>query len=260
MKRRNYFGLVLLAFGLMMAGRASAQGKMFWGDGYSITFSSTSWDTVKSRNIIASPIYMAMATMAASPASGLPNLDSLTNAYADTLGGKITKDSSGIKTLGKYEVHWQKYTYDSLPKLSAMIKAAVPFAQPLKNGSFRIYYLYSNGFEFTIACSTILNNGIAPYAEVEAAIATLKLGSEAGILGTARASGRQLWIRDGKLGGAWLQAHKAVSVEGFDARGASVGPASATSEGTWALPASKETLVLRVRTADGLSAHLPVRP
>jgi hypothetical protein len=260
MKRRDYFGLVLLALGLMMTGRASAQGKMFWGDGYSITFQSTSWDTVKSRNIIASTSFFAIATMGASPATGLPNLDSMTDAYADTLGGKITKDSSGVKTLGKYEVHWQKYNYDSLPKLSAIISASAPFIPPLKKGSFRIYYLYSGGFEFTLACMSILPNGIAPYAEIEAAIATLKLGSEAGILGAARAAGRELWIRDGKLGGAWLRAHKPVSVEGFDARGALVGSASAASEGTWALPASKETLVLRVRTADGLSAHLPVRP
>jgi hypothetical protein len=260
MVRRNYFGLVLLAFGLMAAGRASAQGKTFAGEGYSITFSSTSWDTVKSRNIIASTSFFAIASMGASPATGLPDLDSMTNAYADTLGGKIAKDSSGEKALGKYQVHWQKYTYDSLPKLSAIITASAPFIPPLKKGSFRIYYLYHGGFEFTIACMSILPNGVAPYDEIEKAIATLKLGSEAGIVDMARAAGRDLWIRDGVLGGAWLNAHRPASVEGFDARGARVGSAAPTSEGTWALPASKAALVLRVRTTDGLSVNLPVRP
>jgi hypothetical protein len=183
----------------------------------------------------------------------------LTAAFADTLGGKITKDSAGVKNLGKYEVHWQKYTYDTLPKLSALVSKSAGFPVTLKNGSFRVYYLVADGYAFTIACMSVLAGGIAPYPDVEQAIATLKLGVLAGIFNVARAAGRDFWIRNGQLGGGWLQANKPVAVEGYDAGGALIGAATPAAGGVWNLPVSKGDMFLRVRAADGTNLNFIVR-
>lgn len=261
MTLRQYFGLVSLSLALFLPRHAAAQNKTFKGDNFAITFATPGWDTASSTYIITKykGLY-GVATMGAVPGATLPDLDSLTASYSDSLGGKITKDSSGVKTLGKYEVHWQKYTYDTLPKLSALVSKAADFPVTLKNGSFRVYYLTADGFQFTLACMSVLAGGTPPYTDVEQAIATLKLGGNAGILSAARTGGRDLWIRDGMLGGAWLQGHKPVAVEGFDLRGGLVGAAKPAGDGAWSLPASRADMLLRVRLADGASLHFLVRP
>ncbi|MDB5049826.1 MAG: hypothetical protein JWO30_2897 [Fibrobacteres bacterium] len=260
MMGRKYFGLAFAILALCIPHRAAAQGKTFSGDNFAITFKAAGWDTATSSYIISKygGLY-GMATMGATASTTLPDLDSLTAAFADTLGGKITKDSAGVKTLGKYEVHWQKYTYDTLPKLSALVSKAAGFPVTLKNGSFRVYYLVADGYAFTIACMSVLAGGVAPYGDVEQAIATLKLGSLAGISNVARAS-RDLWIRNGQLGGGWLQANKLVAVEGFDAGGALIGAGTPASEGVWNLPVSKGDMFLRVRAANGTDLHFVVHP
>ncbi|MEO6098302.1 MAG: hypothetical protein ABIW76_22570, partial [Fibrobacteria bacterium] len=172
----------------------------------------------------------------------LPNLDSLATFYSDSLGGHITKDSSGIKTLGNYSVHWQQFKYDSLPKLSAQISASTGLEVHLTNGNFRVYYLQSESYVFTLALLAVLPGGIPPYADVEAAITTLKLGAQTGIISLARGAGRDLWIRGGKLGGAWLKANRVFAVECFDTRGALIGSATHAAEGSWNLPASRQDM------------------
>ncbi|HKP97000.1 MAG TPA: hypothetical protein VJ385_14715 [Fibrobacteria bacterium] len=259
MNRQHCFGLALASLAWLIPGGAAAQGKTFTGENYGITFPA-GWDIIRAPNVIAKISAFAMGIMGASAGTTLPDVDSLTAAFSDSLGGPIRKDSSGVKTLGKYQVHWQKYAYDTLPRLSALITKEAPFIPPLKDGSFRVYYLVSDGVSFSTACLSLLHGGIAPYGEVEQAILTLKLGALAGIRDVARASGPDLWIRGGKLGGAWLQAHHPVSIEGFDARGALLGAAVPASEGAWVLPSAPETLFLRVRAADGSSLRLAVHP
>ena len=261
MKMRKYIGSALMILGLAAMQGAAAEGKTFLGANYAITFQATGWDTVKSGNIIAKlgGLY-GMATMGATPGSNLPNLDSLTTAFSDSLGGEIKKDSSGLITLGKYDVHWQKYTYDTLPKLSKLISSTAPFPVTLSHGSFRVYYLVADGFQFTIACMSILPGGIAPYPDVEAAIKTLRLGVLAGIRDRARTVSRDLWIREGQLGGAWLDANKPTAIEAFDTRGFRLGSGVPTAKGTWSLPVSRQEMFLRVRAADGSSLQFVVHP
>src|SRR4051794_20064736 len=100
MKSVKYLGLVLTLIGLALPRAAAAQGKTFKGENFEITFQTAGWDTIKNANILAKlgGLY-GMATLGVTPSATLPNLDSLTAAYADTLGGKITKDSSGKMNL-----------------------------------------------------------------------------------------------------------------------------------------------------------------
>jgi hypothetical protein len=254
--------LVTIGFALPESASAQSTTRTFKGDEYAITFSSA-WDTVMNNSILGKYLGAGgMATLGAEKSAALPNIDSISAALTDSMGGEVKKDSSGKKTIGTYEVFWQKYTYDSLPTLSAMLAEMSPLATPLKNGSFRVYYLHSNGVAFTIACMSILagGKGIAPYADIEAAIATLKLGSLAGIHSVMRTGGRDLWVRDGKLGGSWLKTNRVFAVECFDSRGALIGAATHAAEGTWMLPASRQEMFVRLRTAVGTGLHFIVRP
>jgi len=254
--------LLVAALGIVFPQSASAQ-KTFKGEDWAITFRS-GWDTVSGQNLIGFHGGLdGLVTLDATAGSALPNLDSMAAFYSDSLGGHITKDSSGTKTLGAYTVHWQKFNYDSLPKLSAQIAQSlqVPVALvKLMNGSFRVYYLQSDSFVFTAAALSVFPNGASPYPDVESAIPTLKLGVQAGIISLARGVGRDLWIRGGKLGGAWLKANRVFAVECFDARGAHIGSATHAAEGSWNLPASRQDMFVVLRMADGTTEHFNVRP
>jgi hypothetical protein len=251
--------LALMAFA--WAPREAAAQKVFKGDYYNITFSA-GWDTVGNSAILRKNLgFSGMATLGATPGSGLPNVDSLSNDYSESLGGKITKDSSGVKTLGKYEVHWQKFTYDSLPGLSKIIGAAMGDTLfQLSKGSFRVYYLAADGYRFTIAGMRIYDLGNFPYPDIETAIKTLKLAANSGIVPLARGNVGGLWVQDGKLGGPWLKANRVFAVECYDVRGSLIGHATHAAEGTWALPKTGSEMLVRLRTAQGAGMHFLVRP
>lgn len=262
-KMWNYWtaALALVSIGLAFPGSASAQ-KTFKGDDYAITFPG-GWDTVSTSFILRKHLGLGgMATLGSQAGSVLPNIDSITASLSDSLGGTLTKDSSGVKSIGKYQVHWQEFKYDSLPKLSARIKAIFPLASTLKNGSFRVYYLNADGIGFTIAGMSLTKVGsdTPPYPDIEKALETLKLGAIAGINTVTRTGGRDLWVRDGKLGGSWLKANKVFAVECFDSRGSFIGAATHASEGTWKLPVSRQEMFVRLRTAVGTDLHFIVRP
>jgi hypothetical protein len=251
--------LMVAALGIVFPKTAQAD-KTFKGENFAITF-TTGWDTIQSASVIGKYQGLAgMVTQGATEGTALPNLDSLAAFYSDSLGGHITKDSSGTKTLGKYSVHWQQFKYDSLPKLSAQISASTGLTVNLKNGSFRVYFLQAEGHVFTLALLAILPNAIPPYADVETAIPTLKLGAQAGIISLARGVGRDLWIRGGKLGGAWLRTNRVFAVECFDTRGALIGSATHAPEGSWNLPSSRQEMFVVLRMADGTTEHFNVRP
>jgi hypothetical protein len=251
--------VLVAALGIVFPKSAQAD-KVFNGENFVITF-PTGWDTLQSANVIGKyeGLY-GMATQGATEGTTLPNADSLAEFYSDSLGGHITKDSNGVKTLGKYTVHWQQFKYDSLPKLSARIPPSVSPLVSLKNGSFRVYYLQADGYVFSIALVAVVPNFPAPYADVEAAIPSLKLGAQAGIISLARGPGRDLWIRGGKLGGAWLKTNRVFAVECFDARGALIGSATHAAEGSWNLPVSRQDMFVVLRMADGTTEHFNVRP
>lgn len=252
--------LMVAALGIVFPKTAQAD-KTFKGESYTINFSAA-WDTIpKTPNVIGKykGVY-GIATLGATESETLPNLDSLAAFYSDSLGGHITKDSSGIKTLGKYSVHWQQFKYDSLPKLSAQISAATGLIVNLQNGSFRVYYLQSDVYVFTLALLAVLPGGIPPYADAEEAISTLKLGNQAGIISLSRGVGRDLWIRGGTLGGSWLKTNRVFAVECFDVRGALIGSATHAAEGSWNLPASRQNMFVVLRMADGSVEHFNVRP
>lgn len=250
----------LAACAFLLPQAARAQAKTFVGDHYAITFGSA-WDSIKTHSVLGKNSGLqGMATMGATLGSGLPNVDSLAATYADSLGGTLKKDSSGRMTLGAYDVHWQKFTYDSLPKLSASVSAALGgLPVSLKNGSFRVYYLNSNGVTFSLACMSIVGVVKAPYADVEAAIATLKLTAQAGIVPLSRGIG-DIWVKDGKLGGGWLKANRVFAVECYDPRGAFLGNATHAAEGAWLLPKTGAEMLVRVKTATGAGMHFMVRP
>ena len=260
MSRSSVIGLSLFLFGLFHeAPRAQAKSKVFTGDHYSITFSS-SWDTVQSGSVLGKDGGLSgLATLGASPGSSLPDIDSLTSAYSASLGAQIKKDSSGRKTIGKYDVHWQNYTYDSLPMLSASDSQPVRLPMASRNGEFRVYYLNSDGVSFAIACMSILG-GKPPYADVETALATLTLSATTGIIPLARGFSRDVWVKDGKVGGAWLKANRVYAVECYDTRGAFLGQATHAAEGAWQLPKIQGEMLVRLKTVDGNGLHFLVRP
>jgi hypothetical protein len=202
-----------------------------------------------------------LAYISCVPGSDLPNVDSLAANYASVLGGAITKDSAGTKTLGKYAVHWQDFKYDSLPILSEMIRARAPFIPPLKNGSFRVYYLVSDGYVFTIAGIRVVASSPYPYPDIETGISTLKFKPLSGhVRGAVRNLGGGLWTRDGLLGGDWLRKHPALSVECFGTDGRFLGSAIPDGDAAWILPASREGMVVVIRARDGRSQSLLARP
>ncbi len=261
MSFQRCFLLVFAVAGIVLPGKASAQaGKTFSGAGYAITFSSK-WDTTKVKGVIGHTGGLGgIAALGATPGNTLPNVDSIMATFRDSLGGDLKKDSSGQMAIGGYEVHWQKFTYDTLPKLSAAISAAMGFPVTLKNGSFRVYYLNANGMGFSIAGMAVLPRGIPPYADIESALATLKLGPQAGIVPLGGATLRDLWVRDGKLGGVWLRTNRVFAVECYDSRGAFVGNATHAAEGAWQLPVGRGEILVRLKTATGMGMHFLVRP
>ena len=252
--------LAILAAALAWLPQSAQAQRLFSGDHYSLTFASSSWDTVGSHAVLGKNLGLSgLATLGANPGSTLPDIDSLTRAYSDSLGGDIKKDSSGQKTIGKYMVHWQKYTYDSLPKLSAAISAQLGYPVTLRKGEFRVYYLNADGVSFAIACISI-TGGKPPYADVETALATLKLTAGTGIIPLSRGPAGDLWVKDGKLGGGWLKANRVFAVECYDTRGAFLGLATHAAEGAWQLPAMQGQMIVRLKTAGGDGAPFLVRP
>lgn len=252
--------LSLCVMGFLPQG-ISAQTKTFSGDHYSIGFSS-SWDTVQTHMILGKSLGLqGMAALGVSLGTSLPDIDSLTAAYAESLGGTIKKDSAGKVTLGKYDVHWQKFTYDSLPGLSKAVTQAAGFPVNLKKGEFRVYYLNSDGVSFSIACMSIMSGVKAPYGEVETAIGTtLKLYAGVGIIPLTRGFAREIWVKDGKVGGAWLKANRVYAVECYDTRGAFLGQATHAAEGAWQLPKIQGEILVRLKTVDGNGMHFLLRP
>lgn len=251
-----------MAFGLLPR-PASAQGvRTFKGEFHSINF-ATSWDTVKTNAIIAKYQGLGgMATLGASESNALPDIDSLLKAYKDSLGGDIRRDpdSAGIKVIGKYQIHWQNFNYDSLPRLSQSITAATGIQTTLKKGRFRVYYLNAEGISFSVAVMAIISGGTIPYADVEAALVTLKLNSKTGIRFVSMARAGDVWFRSGVLGGAYLRTMRVHAVECFDSRGRLIGMAVHGPEGTWIVPfPGKGEYFLRLRVSNGNAVYLAVR-
>lgn len=253
--------LSLCALGFLPRAATAQATKTFSGEHYSIALASA-WDTVQTHLVLGKSLGLqGMAALGVSLGSSLPDIDSLSAAYAETLGGNIKKDSSGQKALGKYEVHWQKFTYDSLPGLSKAVSDAAGFPVNLKNGEFRVYYLNSDGVSFSVAVMSILAGVKAPYAEVETAIgSTLKLTSGVGIIPLSRGFSRDIWVKEGKVGGAWLKANRVYAVECYDTRGAYLGQAIHAAEGAWQLPKIQGEILVRLKTASGEGIHFLVRP
>lgn len=240
--------------------RAVRADKTFTGEGYAITF-VTGWDTLMNAGVFGKTQgFEGLATLAVAEGAVLPEADSLAEAYADSLGGALTKDSSGILTLGKYEVHWQEFTYDSIPALSEAISAQVGIPITLENGRFRVYYLTADGMVFSIAVMAVLPGGRPPYDDIEKAITTLKLGASAGIRYSAGYGALDLRIRGGRLEGSWITANKVRSVDGFDARGGHIGSGRPEADGSWILPASQGEMFLRIRAASGEAVGIRIRP
>jgi len=251
--------LTLYGLGWLPLG-SEAQAKTFSGDHYSLSFASSSWDTVQTHDVLGKNLGTAgLATLGASLGSKLPDIDSLSAAYSESLGGDIKKDSSGQKPIGKYTVYWQKYTYDTLPKLSATLSAQLGLPVTLRKGEFRVYYLNADGVSFAIACMSI-TGGKPPYADVEAALGTLKLTLGTGIVPLSQGPAGDLWVKDGKLGGGWLKANHVFAVECYDTRGAFLGLATHAAEGAWQLPAMQGEMLVRLKTVGGNGLHFLVRP
>jgi hypothetical protein len=123
-----------------------------------------------------------------------------------------------------------------------------------------VYYLNANGVSFSIACMSIVSGVKAPYADVEAALATLTLTTQTGIIPLAPGFSRDIWVKDGKLGGGWLKANHVFAVECYDTRGAFLGQATHAAEGTWQLPKAQAEMLVRLKTASGNGMHFLVRP
>lgn len=190
-----------------------------------------------------------------------PDLESMADNFSGVLGGNITRGRDSSITLGKYAVKWQEFKYDSLPLLADMIQERAGFRPALKNGTFRVYYLVSDGFVFTMAGLSVMPNGIPPYADIEGAIKGLVLKPQSGsVREAARDLGGGLWARSGLLGGAWLKEHPAASVDCFTPDGAFAGSARPDGDGAWVLPASRSALVIVVRALDGKSLSVLARP
>ncbi len=252
-----WIGLTLCVGGLFST---KANALLLTAPNYTITF-SPGWDTVQSGSIVAkSQGLYGIALLSCTPGTTAPNVDSLATFYADSLGGHITKGKDSALTLGKYPVKWQEFLYDSLPKLSAQISRGSLFPVSLKNGKFRVYYIVSNGLIFTVSELAIVTNGSLPNADIEAALKTLTLISLAGIREIAGTwGGAEMWIHDGRIGGAWFSAHRPIAIDCFNLRGAWIGSAKASgNSGIWTLPGVDRNAFLRILLADGARFHLPI--
>lgn len=252
-------GLALAVWGFFVP---DAHALLLTAPNYSITFPG-GWDTLTSSAVVAKYKGLGgMATLSCVAGNTAPNLDSLAKFYADSLGGHMTKGKDSALTLGAYSVHWQEFHYDSLPKLSAQVSKAAGFPVSLKNGTFRVYYLTSGGFVFTTAELTVVAGGILPNEDIEGAIKTLKLGPNSGAIREIAGAwdGAEMWIHDGRLGGAWFAAHRPVAIDCFNLRGGWIGSAQPSgTPGIWTLPAVDRNAFLRIVLPDGSRFHLPTR-
>ncbi len=252
------FGLALAAWGFFVP---DSHALLVTAPNYAITF-SVGWDTLTSSAVVAKyKGFGGVATLTCAPGNTAPNLDSLATFYADSLGGHITKGKDSVLTLANYSVHWQEFHYDSLPKLSAQITLEAGFPVSLQNGVFRVYYLTSGGFVFTLSELTLFASGTLPSVEMESAITTLKLGAQAGIREIAGTwGGSEMWIHDGRVGGSWFAAHRPVGIDCFNLRGSWIGSAQPSgAPGIWTLPAVDRNAFLRIVLPDGSRFHLPIR-
>ncbi len=255
---RFIFGLAFALVGVLSSQLNATE---FTGKNYSITFPK-GWDTVQTSGLIGLNIGLGgLATLSAVEGTKAPSIDSLAAFYADSLGGHITKGKDSALTLGIYSVHWQEFLYDSLPKLSSQVTVAAGFPVSLKNGKFRVYYLVSGGYVFSTAVMSVLPNVKLPSDAIETAIKTLKLGVQAGIREIKGAwGGTEMWVHNGRLGGAWFAAHQPKRIDCFNFRGAWIGSAQPSgSSGIWILPSVDRNAVLRMTLPDGSQVHLSVR-
>lgn len=193
-----------------------------------------------------------IAYVSCEPGTAAPNLDTIGDNFESVLGGTITRGRDSSLTLGKYAVRWQEFRYDSLPILSDLIQSRAPFIPRLRNGSFRVYYLVSDGYVFTVAGLSVFAAGLPPYGDIETALKTLVLKPQAGsVRFAAGRSAGGLWIRAGLLGGDRLKTHPVLSVDCYALDGAFAGAARPTPQGEWRLPDRRDALVVRVRGRDG---------
>jgi len=267
--RRVAGWIAALCVSLAALGRAEAQANfVVEKPRYTLTF-STQWDSVAppaGQDLGANTAVLAkldglggvsMATC--EPGTGSPDIDSVAATYSRLLGGNVEKGSAGSKTLGKYSVNWQDFNYDSLPVLSGIAKEQYGVTLSGK-GTFRVYYLVSDGYLFTIAGLKLIAAGLSPNADIETAISGLKLKPQSqAVRPTARRHAGGIWSRDGVLSGEWLQAHPAVSVDCFSLSGGFVGVARPDGSAAWILPSRTESLVVVVRARDGQSLSLLVQ-
>lgn len=270
MEHRHVAGWVAaMMVSLAVADRADAAGNLIVDKpGYTLTFSAQ-WDSIpppEGQDLGANTVILAkldglggvsMATC--EPGTGTPDIDSVAATYTRLLGGTVQKGTAGTKTLGKYTVNWQDFNYDSLPTLSAIAQEEYNVTLSGK-GTFRVYYLVSDGYLFTIAGLKLIAAGLSPNADIETAVSGLQLKplSQA-VRPTARRHAGGIWSRDGVLSGEWLQAHPAVSVDCFSLSGSFVGAARPDGSAAWILPSRTESLVVVVRARDGQSLSLLVQ-
>lgn len=238
---------------------------------YTLTMPANGWDSVAVPEGQGGGIEFSLLTkvggfgglayVGCEPGTLPPNLDELAANFAGVLGGNITRGKDSSLTLGPYSVKWQEFKYDSLPLLADMVEERAGFRPDLRNGSFRVYYLNAQGYVFTMAGIKILPMGVPPYADIETAIATLRLKPQAGaVREAARDLGGGLWTRGGLLGGSWLKDHPAASVDCFSPAGAYIGSGRPDGDGAFILPASRSALVIVVRARNGKSLSVIAQP
>jgi hypothetical protein len=255
------FALLVAAVGFSSPNQAQAQ-HLMTGDNYSLTFLYHSgWHRYYTDVVSKDDGVNGLAFLKASVGTILPSPDSLAKAYAESMGGTITLDSNGTKTLGGRNVQWQEFKYDNLSLLSKQILDSVHHELEIKNGKFRAYYLQADGYIFTIAMISAFFRGTTfRYEFIEDAIATLKLGAQTGTFSLDREPGRDLWIRGGRVGGEGLKANRVFAVDCFDSRGVKMGAAAQDAEGTWILPASSRRMIVVLRSANGAGVPFTVHP
>lgn len=262
--------MLVLAFAAFSPREALAQAKVIDKPRYTLTMTS-GWDTVSVPEGQGTGFDMAvlakmqglggLAYVSCEPGAIPPDLDVMADNFSGVLGGNITRGKDSSLTLGKYSVKWQEFKYDSLPILADLVEQRAGFRPDLKNGSFRVYYLNADGYVFTMAGLKILPLGVPPNADIEAAIAGLKLKPNSGaVREVVRDLGAGLWTRNGVLGGKWLKEHPAASVDCFTPDGAFAGSARPDGDGAFLLPASRSALVIVVRARDGKSLSLLASP
>jgi hypothetical protein len=266
--------LAALAFAAVLPRAAAAQGSkplVLDKPRYTLTMPAGGWDTVAVPESQGTGFEFTVLSKVAGlgglayvdcqPGSLPPDLDQMAGNFSDVLGGNITKGKDSSLAIGKYAVKWQEFKYDSLPLLADLVEQRAGFRPDLRNGSFRVYYLNSDGYVFSMAGLKVFPMGVPPYADIEAGIASLKLKPNAGaVREMPKDLGGGLWTRGGVLGGAWLKDHPAAAVDCFAPNGAFVGSARPDGDGAWILPPSRSALVIVVRGRDGKSLSVIAQP